>query len=211
LRNPEFVDGGDAGNNVECDNDGSGSAATPLTKPNLSNFTLLGPNGAANTAANHNFANRWRRNTTFLLNNSIMLGQAKGGLSLESNGTYDAFITGTSEFKNNLIYTLLAPFKLGSDVTTAGASAATIETKALASGTVLLTSSAGAGLTNPFNLTAPNALPASGSAALTGAAFTGAQTDTFFEKVAYKGAFGGSTNWASGWTNFNFTKTANGY
>ena len=211
LRNPEFVDAGDAGNNIECDNDGTGTAATPLTKPNLSNFTLLGPNGAANTAANHNFANRWRRGTTFALNNSIMLGQAKGGLSLESNATYEAFIAGTSEFKNNLIYTLLAPFKMGSDVTTPGASATAIQTKAVADGTTLLASSSAAGLVDPFNLAAPNALLGSTSVALTGAAFTGIQNDTFFDKVAYKGAFGSSASWLSSWTNFSFTKGANGY
>ena len=211
LRNPEFVDGADAGNNIECDNDATGTTATPITKPNLSNFTLLGPNGATNTAANHNFANRWRRNTNFILNNSIMLGQAKGGLSLESNGTYDSFIAGTSEFKNNLIYTLLAPFKMGSDVTTSGASATAIQTKAEASGTVLLTNVAAAGITNPFSLTTPNLLLASNSIALTGAAFTGDQTDSFFDKVTYKGAFGGTTNWTTGWTNFTFVKGANGY
>jgi hypothetical protein len=211
LRNPEFVDAADAGNNIECDNDATGTTATPITKPNLSNFTLLGPNGATNTATNHNFANRWRRNTNFILNNSIMLGQAKGGLSLESNGTYDSFIAGTSEFKNNLIYTLLAPFKMGSDVTTSGASATAIQTKAEASGTVILSNAAAAGLTSPFSLTTPNLMPATGSVALTGAAFTGDQTDSFFEKVTYKGSFGGTTNWTTGWTNFTFVKGANGY
>jgi len=211
LRNPEFVDGADAGNNIECDNDATGTTATPLTKPNLSNFTLLGPNGASNTAANHNFANRWRRGTTFALNNSIMIGQAKGGLSLESNATYDAFIAGTSEFKNNLIYTLLAPFKMGSDVTTVGASATAIQTKAEAQGSILLASSVAAGLVDPFNLTSPNPLLSSGSVALTGATFTGIQNETFFDKVTYKGAFGSSASWTTGWTNFSFTKGANGY
>jgi hypothetical protein len=209
LRNPEFVDGLDAGNNIECDNDPTGTTATPLTKPNLSNLTLVGPNGASNTASNHNFANRWRRNTTFILNNSVMIGQAKGGLSLESNGTYDSFIAGTSEWKNNLVYTLLAPFKVGNDVTTANASAAAVQTKAEASGSILLVSTAAAGLTS-LNLTSPNLLPTTGSVALTGASFTGVQNDTFFDKVTYKGAFG-TTNWASGWTNFNFTKGVNGY
>jgi hypothetical protein len=201
LRDPAFVDGGDAGNGIECDNNSTGSDATPRTKPNLSNFTILGPNGAANTAANHNFANRWRRNTAFILNNSIMLGHPKGGLSLESNGTYNSFIDGTSQFNNNIVYALTAPFKLGSDVTVAGASAAAIEAKAIASGTVSVASSAAAGLTNAFDLTAPNLLPASGSIALTGAAFTGAQTDAFFEKVTYKGAFG-ATNWTTGWASW---------
>lgn len=210
LRNPEFVDGGDAGNGIESDNDGSGTAATPLTKPLLSNFTILGPNGAANTAANHNFANRFRRNSTFVINNSILLGHPDGGLSLESNGTYSAFIAGTSEFRNNILFALVSPFKLGSDVTVAGASAAAIEAKALADGTVSIANSSAAGLTSAFNLTAPNFLPAAGSIALNGAAFTGSISDSFFDRVSYKGAFG-TTNWLAGWTDFNFVKTPTGY
>lgn len=210
LRDPLFVDGGDAGNGIECDNDATGSAATPLTKPVLSNFTILGPNGAANTAANHNFAARFRRNTTFVINNSILLGHPDAGLSLESNGTYSAFIAGTSEFKNNILFALTAPFKLGSDVTVTGATAAAIETKSLADGTLSIATFGAAGLTNPFTLTSPNFLPATGSIALTGAAFTGSISDSFFEKVAYKGAFG-TNNWMANWTSFNYVKTANGY
>lgn len=202
LRDPAFVDGGDAGNGIECDNNANGSDAAPRTRPNLSNFTILGPNGAANTAANHNFANRWRRNTAFILNNSILLGHPKGGLSLESNGTYTAFIDGTSQFNNNILFALTAPFKLGSDVTVAGASAAAIETKALASGTTSINATAAAALlTNAFNLGSPNLLPVTGSAALTGAAFAGDQNDSFFEKVTYKGAFG-TTNWTTGWASW---------
>lgn len=210
LRDPLFVDGGDAGNGIECDNDAAGSALTPLTKPTLSNFTILGPNGDPNTAVNHNFAARFRRGTTFVVNNSILLGHPDGGLSLESNGTYNAFIAGTSEFKNNILFALAAPFKLGSDVTVSGASASAIQTKALADGTVSIANSAAAGLTNAFNLSAPNLLPATGSVALTGAAFTGSISDAFFDKVTYKGAFG-TTNWMAGWTSFNYVKTPTGY
>ena len=101
CRKPDFVDGGDAGNGIECDNDGSGSAATPVTRPQLSNFTFVGPNGASGTAANHNFGNRWRRSTQFLLRNSVMIGWAKAGFSIESKGTAESYLAGTSEFKNN--------------------------------------------------------------------------------------------------------------
>jgi hypothetical protein len=42
-----------------------------------------------------------------------------------------------------------------------------------------------------------------GSAAETGAVFTNAKvTDTFFEKVSYRGAFG-TTDWSAGWADFN--------
>ena len=33
LRDPAFVDNGDAGNGIEADNDGSGTTATPYTRP----------------------------------------------------------------------------------------------------------------------------------------------------------------------------------
>jgi hypothetical protein len=209
LRNPEFVDGADAGNGIECDNDGTGTLATPTTKPNLSNFTILGPNDAANTAGNHNFSARFRRATQFILNNSILLGHPDAGLSLESDATYTAMIDGFSQFKNNLIFASTNVFKIGS-VNVVGALASNVETKATADGTTVLANVTSANLTNPFNLTAPNALPTSGAAALTGASFTGIQNDSFFDKVTFKGAFG-ITNWTTGWTNFNFTKGANGY
>ncbi len=209
LRNPEFVDGGDAGNGIECDNDATGTTATPITKPNLSNFTILGPNDAANTAANHNFACRFRRATQFILNNSIILGHPDAGLSLESDATYNAVIDGSSQFRNNLIFASANIFRIAS-VSVAGASAANVQTKATADGTTVLANVAAASLTNPFNLTAPNPLPTSGAAALSGATFTGVQADAFFDKVAFKGAFG-SSNWLTGWTNFSFTKGPNGY
>jgi hypothetical protein len=58
-------------------------------------------------------------------------------------------------------------------------------------------------VTLPFNLTAPNFLPAVGSPLLTGASFTNTRlTDAFFTAVTYKGAFG-ATNWTTGWCNFD--------
>ncbi len=55
LRDPKFVDPGDAGNGIECDNDGRSSNQTPFTRPVISNMTIVGPNGAAGTASNHNY------------------------------------------------------------------------------------------------------------------------------------------------------------
>jgi cell wall-associated NlpC family hydrolase len=180
--------------------------------PVLSNFTFVGPNGAAGTAANHNFANRFRRNVRFVLNNSILLGYQKGGLSIESNGTYDDFVstTGSSEFKNNIVHAVTAPFKLGSDVTTAGAAASAIQAKATASGSTSVASAADVMLGSPFNLGAPSFIPSAGSPALAGAAFSGVLNNSFFTQVAYKGAFG-TSNWMAGWTSFTYTKGAEGY
>ena len=104
-RDPQFVDSGDAGNGIECDNDGSGSTAIPFTHPILNNIVLIGP---ADTSAlsNHNLAMRWRRASQFEVYNSTFIGHRKGGFSMESNETVQAYKDGISKFKNNKIGSL---------------------------------------------------------------------------------------------------------
>lgn len=203
LRNPRFVDSGDPGNGIECDNNKDGSAATPTTRPVLSNFTFVGPNNGAGVAANHNFNARFRKATNFVLNNSIMLGYQKAGLSLESAGTVNSYVGGTSEFKNNLVYAVAELFKSDqANILTA----AQMEAKALMEGNLKFSTAGEVNLTDPFNLTSPNFLPKTGSAALSG---TFANSNNAFVATDYRGAFG-SSNWLQGWTNFNFTATTGG-
>lgn len=197
YRDPAFVDGGDAGNGVECDNDGSSSTATPYTKPILSNITFVGPNGAANTAANHNYANRWRRNTRFELHNSILLGYAKAGFCVDGQGAADGYNSGESKFKNNLVHAITKPF-LSRDNTTFTDS--TLQLKAIADGNILTTPTL-VSLGNITNLNGPNFMPAVGSPALTGATFTGLDA-AFFTTATFKGAMG-TTDWTLGWTIWN--------
>lgn len=204
LRNPRFVDSADPGNGIECDNDKNGTNATPTTRPVLSNFTFVGPNNAEGTAANHNFANRWRKAAHFVLNNSILLGYQKAGLSLESDGTNNSYVAGTSEFKNNLVFAVAEPFKTDKP---AIISVAAMLTKAIADGNVVLPAAADVKLTSAFNLTAPNFLPATGSPALLGTFAN--MNNAFFTSTTYRGAFG-TTNWLQGWSSFNFTATAEG-
>lgn len=200
LRDPAFVDNGDAGNGIEADNDGSGTTATPYTRPVLSNFTFVGPNNAAGTLANHNYGNRWRRAVRFVLRNSILMGWQKGGFSIESDGTANDYsgTGGTSEFKNNLVHAIADPYRV-SGLTTATLTAAAIRTKAESEGCKTYTNAADIKLTAPFSLTSPNLLPATGSDALAGASFTG--LDTYFTATTYVGAFG-TTNWMASWTRF---------
>ena len=101
-RDPQFVDSGDAGNGVECDNDGTGSGAQPVTHPKLLNMVLVGPN-VSTALSNHNVGLRFRRGTQFTMKNSIVWGWMKGGLSLESNETAQWVKDGTSVFENNSI------------------------------------------------------------------------------------------------------------
>jgi len=103
-RDPQFVDNGDAGNGVECDNDGVGSLAQPFTHPKLIGMVLVGPNNAT-ALANHNLGLRFRRATQFTVKNSVIYGWMKGGLSLESNETAQSVKDGVSIFENNSVGT----------------------------------------------------------------------------------------------------------
>lgn len=198
CRKPDFVDAGDAGNAIECDNDGSGTTTTPRTKPQLSNFTFVGPNDAAGTAANHNYSNRWRRATQFILRNSILIGHPDAGFSMESDATLnDYYVNNISEFKNNLVQASANVYRSGNN---AIATAAQIQTKAESEGCITLANSAAAQLTSPFYSTNPNFLPVTGSPALTGSSFSG--MNAFFTSTTYRGAMG-TTNWTSGWCNWD--------
>ena len=201
LRDPLFVDGGDAGNGIECDNDGTGTVATPRTRPQMSNFTFCGPNGAAGTLANHNFNTRWRRSTHFVLRNSILMGYAKGGFQFESDSTAASYVDGRSTFRHNLVHAVVEPYKVGTLTLVPAVTAATV--KAKAEGVDSCKSYAAATeimLENPFNLAAPNFAPKAGSPALAAnaASFFGL---TGFTATTYAGAVG-TTNWLSGWTSF---------
>ena len=116
-RDPQFVDSGDAGNGVECDNDGTGSPAQPYTHPKLYNMVLIGPN-VSTALANHNLGLRFRRATQFTMKNSIVWGWMKGGLSLESNETAGFVKDGISVFENNSVGTFNPTLNLISRATT---------------------------------------------------------------------------------------------
>jgi hypothetical protein len=116
-RDPQFVDNGDAGNGVECDNDGTGSSATPFTHPKLYNMVLIGPN-TSTALSNHNLGLRFRRATQFTIKNSVIWGWMKGGLSLESNETAQFVKDGVSIFENNSVGTFNPALNFISKVTT---------------------------------------------------------------------------------------------
>jgi hypothetical protein len=116
-RDPQFVDSGDAGNGIECDNDGTGSGAQPVTHPKLFNMILVGPN-VSSALANHNLGLRFRRATQFTMKNSVVWGWMKGGLSLESNETAQFVKDGVSVFENNSVGTFIPTLNFISRATT---------------------------------------------------------------------------------------------
>lgn len=190
----------DQANGIECDNDGSGTAATPYTKPQLSNLTLIGPYDTTGSAATHGFSNRWRRATRFVLRNSILMGHRKAGFSLEDAPTATAYLNNESEFKNNIVAVYTKPYFAGNAGSLSVMTDAQIKTKAEADGSITLAGRDEVQLTDPFNLSNPNFVPKVGSPALTGVNFTG--MDSFFAVTTFRGAFG-TTNWTLGWTSFS--------
>jgi hypothetical protein len=190
----------DQANGIECDNDGSGTIATPFTKPQLSNLTLIGPYDTTGSASTHGFSNRWRRATRFVLRNSILMGHRKAGFSLEDAATATGYLNNESEFKNNIVAVYTKPYFAGNAAAAGVITDAQIQTKAEADGSSTLPNREAVQLTDPFNLSNPNFLPKTGSPALTGVNFSG--MDPFFTVTTYRGAFG-TTDWTRGWTSFS--------
>jgi len=196
----------DQANGIECDNDGTGTAATPFTKPYLSNFTFIGPYDTTGSSALHGVSNRWRRSARFILRNSLLIGHRLGGFSLESAATATAYSTGESVFKNNVVAVYGKPYISGDAGAQGVLTDAAIKTKAESEGNLTLATRDLVQLTDPFNLNAPDFLPKTGSPALTGFDFTG--IDSYFATTTYRGAFG-TTNWLQGWA--SFTPKTNNY
>jgi hypothetical protein len=206
MRKPDFVDPGDAGNGIECDNDAGATTATPRTRPVLSNFTIIGPGNEANVAGNHNFSNRWRRASRFVLANSILMGHPNGGFVLESAATAQDYLDGNSIFKANLVHAYANPYMAGTaspaPIATTVTTSAAILTKAESEGNITYTNPGDIKLISPWYSTTPNFLPQAGSSALSGADFSWVGSSTFFTQVTYRGAFG-TTDWTTDWTNWD--------
>ena len=115
-RDPLFVDGGDAGNGIECDNDATGSTATPTTHPKLLNFTLIGP-ASSQSLSNHNLAMRWRRGANFTVRNSVFYGYMKGCFSVESDITASYYRDNQGNFTNNFLHSVDTNFVVVSKAT----------------------------------------------------------------------------------------------
>jgi len=209
----------DQANGIECDNDGTGSDAGPRTRPQLSNFTFIGPYDTTGSSTNHGFSNRWRRATQFVLNNSILLGHRKAGFSMESAETVNHYMAGEgSQFRNNIIAVYTKPVNVDSAAARAIAKTypanplsaddraamiaeaiALVKAKVVSEGNVILDSREAVQLTDPFNFNSPDFMPLPGSPALSGTDFTGLEG---FSNVSYKGAFG-DLDWTKGWSNFD--------
>ncbi len=205
LRDPALADAAGDSNGIESDNDANGSMNGPITRPVISNMTLVGPNGRpgeGHVNAKQNAGNRWRRSSRPVLRNSAIMGYANGALLIESEATAAAIRGGTEgAIRQNILTAVQNTLRLGNGITSY-ADVAALKADLLGKGNLMVNAATDVMLQDPFNLTAPNFLPKAGSPVLTGAIFDGDLSGPFFESVSYRGAFG-ETNWTAGWANFD--------
>lgn len=177
-------------NGIESDNDNTGAnpANTPITRPILSNFTLLGYNSSTSTDLRN--GNRWRRSSSLKIRNSVIAG-FPGGAAFES-------VTATgADFTYNILHAYSSLYPAG----TAPSFVANVTTSTAISnvGTAL-----GLGAANPFyNSAAGYNLNAARPTSTSTTSFAGTDYSSFFTPTTYKGAIAPASvgaNWlAEAW------------
>lgn len=185
-------DPNDADNGFEVDGNEDNFDNAPFTEPMLYNITLIGkgPNGTGGTSGESTAGMLHRRGTGGQLNNIIVMGFERG-LDIDNAETVNRIGTGNFALQNSIIFSNAANFDTDSDG---------IDEAAIFNTAGWNNRSVDPGLADPFNRTAPDFRPSSGSAATTGAASvpTG---DSFFSTVDFVGAVGpGADEWYKGWT-----------
>jgi hypothetical protein len=208
IRDPNISDQSGS-NGFESDNDADGSVLTPVTKPVFTNATLLGPLCSTSTLpANHLFkrAMHIRRSSQLCVYNSIFVGWPKGLLIDGTTGNSPTMASNNVlQVEKCILAGMQGNFEVasGTPVTPYSISEEQTYFEDATRGSIdnlAVTDIIGANL---LTLTSPGIMPAAGASFLTGAAFTNSNLNsTFFEPVAFKGAFG-ATNWTTGWCNFD--------
>ncbi|WP_426790857.1 hypothetical protein [Sphingobacterium sp. WOUb80] len=202
-------------NGFESDNNATGTDQTPKTSAVFSNVTILGPIQKAGGSFNANFQHgaQIRRNSSISILNSVISGFPLAGLYVDdtkvvtANSTSNNFLSGNAVFENNLVYGSKDADLKVSSATNAAAVSALIRPKNVfengkyASELFVAPYNFGSDFSNTS--ATPDFKVLSGSAAASGAIFTNTKVSgSFFEKVAYKGAFG-TTDWTSGWAHYD--------
>lgn len=205
-------------NGFETDNNSNGAATAPRTSATFSNVTILGPVNQGSVNANYQHGMQIRRGSAISVFNSVVAGYTEGifyddaaptDASLGNSSSF--LLNGTSIFSNNLIY--------GSNGKSNQIKASNATTLALVT-TKLLTDNTfdaakfgadlfkdaykySADVAAAVRVGRPDFTLTTNSLAATGAVYTNAKVaDAFFEKVAFKGAFG-TTDWTAGWAHFD--------
>jgi hypothetical protein len=221
IRDPRRGDTATGGvsNGFESDNDANGSTNTPLTSAvftNMSVFMATMPT-AASPFTNADGA-LIRRNSSLSIFNSVFAGRPSGlNINSPTNGnTQTNAQSGALAFQNNVLAGYapraaratggsISGFNIKSFVGTGNDTTSAVTALGLNGSNMAFE---GVCCANPQfvpQLELPTASMLNTGAAFTNAKLTGAGNggvNSTFDVVTFRGAFG-STNWATGWTNFN--------
>jgi hypothetical protein len=201
LRDPAIADQSSS-NGFESDNDADGSTLSPYTSALFVNGSLFGPKATTTTTSNSLYVHgmQIRRGSRLSIYNTVIAGYPQGLFIDGALGDAPAQANNNVlQIENSIMSGMINNYKENATSLQGTAAWYTLPAR---SNTIVATNDL-LMLTNPFNLTAPNFLPLSGSPLLTGASFTNTRlTDTFFTVVTFRGAFG-TENWTSGWCNFD--------
>ncbi|MCR5888488.1 T9SS type A sorting domain-containing protein [Hymenobacter sp. J193] len=196
LRDPEVADISGS-NSFESDNDKNGSANSPKTSAVFSNVSSFLP-ASTNLNSDYKRAMHIRRNSALSVFNSVFTGWPTGllldGTPSEANAT-----SGELQIKNTVLASAKTNFAAasGSSYDVAGFFNAATRNNQLTTTDALSLNA------DNFSLTAPKFMPLAASSLQAGADFTDAKiSGEFFDKVAFRGAFG-AEDWTAGWTNFD--------
>jgi len=199
LRDPAIADQSQS-NGFESDNDADGSTLTPVTAPLFVNGTVLGPLITPATTINmlYRSAFHLRRGSRLSIYNTVFAGWP--------NGMYIDGASGNSpeQALNNVLQIERCVMAgISNQFITRYLTDSEAWFLDNSRGNEIITANAGLLLTDPFNLTRPDFLPAAGSVLFSGASFINLRLqDEFFTSVAHRGAFG-VTDWTTGWCNFD--------
>lgn len=185
-------------NGIETYNDEVPTLSKPLTRPIFSNVTIIGPQGVETNKTNLNMGVYIRKGTRFVLQNSLIAEYPQGGLMV-CNKTRPVLLAGIeSQFKYNMVHSDSAnkTFSWDQDYRVIGDSILQKFALSDLNSNVLITNTDDFKFKAMYAANGPDLTLATGSAALTGANFDGPDYTNFFQKVAYRGAFG-DTNWAA--------------
>lgn len=203
IRSANLADPVSGSNSFEVDNDGGGSTNPPFTSPTFSNVSVFGAKQDSTTSIDANFrrALHLRRSNKIKIHNSFFTGFPQG-VVIDGGNTRTYAEADELVIKNCVLslldnWSLYVPYKSdqgGFDV------GAWFNDVSRSNSTVANVAAVGFTPATLYNSTAPSFLLSGTSSLLTGASFSGL---TGFTPVAYKGAFDATTNWTSGWAEYN--------
>ncbi|HOJ03183.1 MAG TPA: T9SS C-terminal target domain-containing protein [Bacteroidota bacterium] len=204
LQDPDLANRG-----LEMDNDASGSSnmttvptsgadmlsydgTQTLTNPLIYNWTVIGT-GKEKANDDNNDGLYIRRNSQARFANVLVTNFGNYSVVVDGSGSIGHFTGGVSYLKNSIFHGGKGGY---AHRTSSGTALQTIPAE-------WSTREADPMLTN-ITFTTPDPRPKAGSPALSGAADPTADpmSKGFFSAAPYVGAFDGSNNWLSGWTNF---------